>query len=197
MGPVPAPLGTVARIDVSEATENVSAVTPLNVTLLAPVKCVPVIDTLVPTGPLVGENDEIVGAAGGVVVTVKAIALVPVPPLVVTAIGPVVAPLGTVALIAVSEATENVGAVTPLKVTLLTPVKSVPTIDTLVPTAPLVGVNDEIVGVAGGEVEPGVTANSQVRQEVDDVVPSARLYWLPSQTFPTLPPAAGSGLAAE
>lgn len=198
MGPVAAPLGTVARIDVSEATENVAAVTPLNVTLLAPVKCVPVIDTLVPTGPLVGVNDEIVGAAGGVVVTVKAFVLVPVPPLVVTAIEPVVAPLGTVALIAVSEATENVVAITPLKVILLAPVKPVPTIDTLVPTAPLVGVNDEIVGaVGGGEAEPGVTANSQVRQEVDDVVPPARLYWLPSQTFPTLPPAAGSGLAPE
>jgi hypothetical protein len=197
MGPVPAPLGTVARIDVSEMTENVVAVTPLNVTLLAPVKCVPVIDTLVPTGPLVGVNDEIVGAAGGVAVTVKAFVLVPVPPLVVTAIGPVVAPLGTVALIAVSEATANVVAVTPLKVTLLAPVKPVPTIDTVVPTAPPVGVNDEIVGVGGGEVEPGVTANSQVRQEVDDVVPPSRLYWLPSQTFPTLPPAAGSGLAAE
>jgi hypothetical protein len=197
MRPVLAPLGTVALINVSEATENVGAVTPLNVTLLAPAKCVPVIDTLVPTGPLVGANDEIVGAAGGVVVTVKAIVLVPVPPLVVTAIGPVVAPLGTVALIAVSEATENVVAITPLKVILLAPVKPVPTIDTFVPTAPLVGVNDEIVGVGGGEVEVGVTANSHVRQEVDDVVPPARLYWLPSQTLPTLPPAAGSGLAPE
>lgn len=197
MRPVLAPLGTVALINVSEATENVGAVTPLNVTLLASVKCVPVIDTLVPTGPLVGANDEIVGAAGGVVVTVKAIVLVPVPPLVVTAIGPVVAPLGTVALIAVSEATENVVAITPLKVILLAPVKPEPTIDTLVPTAPLVGVNDEIVGVGGGEVEVGVTANSHVRQDVDDVVPPARLYWLPSQTLPTLPPAAGSGLAPE
>jgi len=197
MGPVPAPLGTVALIDVSEATENVVAMTPLKVTLPAPVKCVPAIDTFVPTGPLVGVNDEIVGAAGGVVVTVKATVLVPVPPLVVTAIGPVVAPLGTVALIAVSEATENVVAITPLKVTLPAPVKPVPTIDAVVPTAPLVGANDEIVGVGGGDVDVGVTANSQVRQEVDDVVPPARLYWLPSQTLPTLPPAAGSGLAPE
>jgi hypothetical protein len=194
--PVLAPFGTVALIDVSEATANVVAVTPLNVTLLAPVKCVPVIDTVVPIGPLVGVNDEIVGAAGGVVVTVKAVVLVPVPPLVVTAIGPVVAPPGTVALIAVSEATENVAAVVPLKVTLLAPVKPEPTIDTLVPTAPLVGVNDEIVGVGGGEVEVGVTANSHVRQDVDDVVPPATLYWLPSQTRPTLPPA-GPGLAPD
>jgi hypothetical protein len=198
IGPVLAPLGTVALIDVSEATENVVAVTPLNVTLLAPVRCVPVIDTLVPTGPLVGVNDEIVGAAGGgVVVTVKAVVLVPVPPPVVTLMGPVVAPLGTVALIEVSDATENVAADTPLKVTLLAPVKPVPTIDTVVPTAPLVGVNDEMVGVGGGEVELGVTANSHVRQDVVDVVPPARLYWFPSQIRPTLPLLAGSGLAPE
>ena len=56
--PVLAPPGTVAVIDVSEITENV-AVAPLNVTVFAPVKCVPVIDTVVPTGPLVGVNDEI------------------------------------------------------------------------------------------------------------------------------------------
>lgn len=192
-----APLGTVALINVSETTETVVAATRLNVTWLAPVKCVPVIETVVPIGPLVGVNDEIVGAAGGVVVTVKAVVLVPVPPLVVTAIGPLVAPPGTVALIEASEATENVAAVVPLKVTLVAPVKPEPTIDTLVPTAPLVGVNDEIVGVGGGEVEVGVTANSHVRQDVDDVVPPARLYWLPSQTRPTLPPPAGSGLAPE
>src|SRR3954447_23397356 len=44
----------------------------------------------------------------------------------------------------------------------------------------------------------GVTANSQVRQADEEVFPPARLYWLPSQIRPTLPPlAAGSGLAAE
>lgn len=200
IGPVLALLGTVALIDVSEVTEDVAAATPLNVTEVAPVKCVPVIVTAVPTGPLVGVNDEIVGTpGGGLVVTVKEVPLVPVPPPVVTAIGPFVAPLGTVALIDVSEPTENVDADVPLNVTLVAPVKAVPVIDTTVPTGPLVGVNDEIVGVAGGgggEPEVGVTANSQVRQDVDDVVPPARLYWLPNQTRPTLPPA-GSGLAPE
>jgi hypothetical protein len=196
IGPVLAPYGTVALIDVSEVTEDV-AVTPLNVTAVAPVKCVPVIDTFVPTGPFVGVNDEIVGApGGGLVVTVKEVELVPVPPPVVTAIGPFVAPLGTVALIDVSDPTENVVADVPLNVTLVAPVKPVPVMDTAVPTGPLVGVNNEIVGVGDGELELGVTANSHVRQDAEDVVPPARLYWLPSQTRPTLPPA-GSGLAPE
>jgi hypothetical protein len=43
----------------------------------------------------------------------------------------------------------------------------------------------------------GVTPKSQVLQAVEDVFPPATLYWFPSQTFPTLPLAAGSGLAPE
>ena len=39
------------------------AVTPLNFTAVTPVRFVPVIVTLVPTGPLVGVNDVIVGPA--------------------------------------------------------------------------------------------------------------------------------------
>jgi hypothetical protein len=69
---------------------------PLNVTPVAPVKLVPVIVTAVPTGPLVGLNPEIVGAAPD---TVKLPLLVAVPPAVVTLIGPLDAPDGTVALI--------------------------------------------------------------------------------------------------
>jgi len=38
------------------------ALTPLNITAVAPVKFVPLIVTLVPTGPLVGEKPVIVGA---------------------------------------------------------------------------------------------------------------------------------------
>ena len=51
---------------------------------------------MVPTGPLVGLKELIVG---GPTVTVKALLLPPVPAAVVTLIGPVVAPLGTVAWI--------------------------------------------------------------------------------------------------
>jgi hypothetical protein len=69
------------------------ALTALNVTAVAPMKFVPLIVTLVPTGPLVGVKPVIVGA----VTTVNALALVAVPPGVVTLSGPVVAPAGTVA----------------------------------------------------------------------------------------------------
>jgi hypothetical protein len=68
---------------------------PLNFTAVAPVKPDPLIVTLVPTGPLFGENELIEGAA----VTVKFDELVPVPFAVVTLIGPVVAPAGTEVLI--------------------------------------------------------------------------------------------------
>lgn len=60
--PVVAPEGTVAVIFVSELTMNV-AVVPLNFTAVAPENPVPLIVTEVPTGPLVGENDEIAGTA--------------------------------------------------------------------------------------------------------------------------------------
>ena len=69
------------------------ALTPLNATAVAPLKFVPLIVTLVPTGPLVGVKLAIVGA----VLTVKLAALVAVPPGVVTLTGPVVAADGTVA----------------------------------------------------------------------------------------------------
>ena len=59
--PVVAPVGTVVLICVLDTTVNVAAV-PLNFTLVAPVKLVPVTVTAVPTGPLVGANDVIVGA---------------------------------------------------------------------------------------------------------------------------------------
>ena len=57
--------------------------------------------TLIPTAPLVGEKLVIVEGAP----TVKLVALVAVPESVVTLIGPVVAPDGTLAVICVSEST--------------------------------------------------------------------------------------------
>ena len=69
------------------------ALVPLNCTAVAPVKLVPVIVTVLPTGPLVGLKLVIVG--GGT--TMKFVALVAVPADVVTASRPVVAPAGTVA----------------------------------------------------------------------------------------------------
>jgi hypothetical protein len=113
--PVFAPLGTVAVIFVYEFTAKLVALTPPKVALVAPVKLSPLIVTLVPGGPLVGETLEIVG------VTRKFTLLVNVRLGVVTLIFPVVAPLGTVVVIAVpAELTVNVAAV-PLKVTLVAP----------------------------------------------------------------------------
>src|SRR6266446_5260422 len=77
--------------------------------------------------------------------TVKLAALLAVPPGVVTLIGPVVAPLGTVAEMLVAEFTVKLALVA-LNSTALAPVKFVPPIVTLVPTAPLVGVKLAIVG---------------------------------------------------
>jgi hypothetical protein len=145
IGPVVAPVGTATVILVpAPFTVKPGAFTLLNETAVAPVKLVPLIVTDVPTGPLVGLNDVIVGAP--VVVTVKVFELVAVPLGVVTEIGPVVAPEGTVALIRVAFCTVKVVAETPLKRTAVAPVKFVPLIRTDVPTGPLVGLNDVIVG---------------------------------------------------
>ena len=81
--------------------ENVADV-PLNFTLVAPVKPLPVSVTLVPAVPLVGEKLEIVGAG---TVTEKVFAEVVLPLAVTTPIFPEVAPPGTVAVICVALAT--------------------------------------------------------------------------------------------
>src|SRR5437773_3478413 len=83
---------------------------------------------------------------GGVVSpTVKLPALLAVPPEVVTLIGPLVAPAGTVTVIAVAELTVKL-ALVPLNSTAVAPVKFVPLIVTVVPTDPLAGVTLVIVG---------------------------------------------------
>jgi hypothetical protein len=58
--PEVAPAGTLAVIDAAELTVKVALV-PLNETAVAPVKFVPLMVTLVPTDPLVGEKLVIVG----------------------------------------------------------------------------------------------------------------------------------------
>src|SRR5207302_3309320 len=92
------------------------------------------------------------------VTTVKVAALVPVPPAVTTAIAPVVAATGTVAVSCVLLLPVNV-AVVPLNFTALTAVKSVPVMTTLAPTFPALGVKPVTVG-AGGVTEhlPNVPA---------------------------------------
>jgi hypothetical protein len=145
--PVVAPLGTVAVIEVPDTTLKVVADVPLKLTVVTPVKFVPVSVTVTPIAPLVGVNDEIVGA----LMTVNICALAPVPPGPVTLIVPVDAPLDTVAVICVSELTVKVAEVEP-NLTAVAPVNDVPVITTIVPVGPLVGVNDVMVGEPGAIV---------------------------------------------
>jgi hypothetical protein len=66
-GPVVAPAGTVVAIVVGLVTVKPAAV-PLKVTLVAPVRLVPVRVTGIPTGPEVGEKSVRVGGALAVTV---------------------------------------------------------------------------------------------------------------------------------
>ena len=142
MGPVLAPAGTVARICVLESTVNVVAAVPLNATAPVPLNPVPVRVTCVPTTPLVGTNEVIAGAT----MTVKTAALAAVPAGLVTLIGPLVAPPGETARICELESTVNDMAGVPLNVTAVVPVNPLPVRVTSVPTGPLFGVNEVIVG---------------------------------------------------
>jgi hypothetical protein len=78
-------------------------------------------------------------------VTVKFVALVAVPLGVVTVIGPVVAPVGTFVTICVAVF-DVIVAITPPNFTQVAPVRSVPLIVTEVPTGPLDGENELMVG---------------------------------------------------
>jgi hypothetical protein len=163
--PVVAVVGTVAVIWVAEFTTNV-AVTLLKVTALAvkfvpptvPLKFVPVITTEVPVGPEVGVNEVIVGA--GTATTVKVPLLRAVFPLTVTRIGPVVAPVGTVAVIWVAEFTTTPVADVWLNFTVAPVAKPVPWMTTDVPTAPVVGL--KVPTVTGHGVASRVNASAGV-----------------------------------
>lgn len=109
--------GTTAVIEVALTTEKLLAAVPLNLTAVAPVKLVPVIVTVAPTPPLVGEKLVIVGAAN----TVKLDELVTVPPGVVTLMVPVVVPVATTAVIVVVPDTVKLLAAVPLNLTAVAP----------------------------------------------------------------------------
>lgn len=145
IGPVAAPAGTETVSDVVVAAVTI-AVAPLeNITPFegaSALKFVPVIVTVVPTGPLCGEKPEIVGA--GPVVAKLVLLVVDWPPT-VSPIGPVAAPTGTITVndVVVAEVTVAVGFVPPpVNVTMSAEgvaLKFVPMIVTVVPTGPVVG----------------------------------------------------------
>ena len=88
--------------------------------------------------------------------TKKGLALVAVPPGVVTVIRPDVAPAGTVKMSVVAFATTKLGTATPLSVTAVAPVRLVPVTVTAVLASPLAGV--KLVMVGTGTVTVNVTA---------------------------------------
>jgi hypothetical protein len=145
IGPLVAPVGTVALMCASSVTENVVAAVALNFTTVAPEKPVPLIVTTELTGPLGGLNPLIVGG-GGLERNVKDVGENPVVAPTVTPIRPLEAPDGTVALMFPSFLTVNVVAAFPLNFTAVAPVNPLPTIEMIVPTAPLEGLNEVIVG---------------------------------------------------
>src|SRR5258708_7190691 len=96
-GPVVAPTGTATPMLLAFQLEGV-ATAPLKVTVLAPCELPrfdPLIATVVPTGPDIGEIPEMVGTT-----TEKLTPLLRAPPTVTTT-GPVVAAAGTLTMILV------------------------------------------------------------------------------------------------
>jgi hypothetical protein len=152
--PLFAPAGTVAVIFSEEFTVY-EALVPPNATAVAPVKFVPVIVTEVPTGPQVGTNEEIEALAPEV--TTKSPVLVAVElSAATTEILPVVAPVGTVAVMLTLEFTVKPLAPTDvlLNFTFLAPVKPWPLMDTEVPTGPLWGENEVMLVAAEAGTAP-------------------------------------------
>jgi hypothetical protein len=123
------------------------AAVPLNATAPGPCldpKFAPVIVTAVPTCPVVGDRLVIIGAC----TTVKLLPLLGTPPTVTTTF-PLVAPLGTGAVIEIAFQLLGIATV-PLNVTVLVPCidpKFVPIIITDAPTAADVGHNLVMLGV--------------------------------------------------
>ena len=125
-----------------DTTENDACVDP-SLTEVAPLKPDPLMVTSVPVWPEVGVKLEILGGSGRVTVNDAVLRAVPIE--FVTEIFPLVAELGTVAVIFVSELTLYDAAV-PLNLTALVPVKPLPLIVTVVPGGPLDGTKLAIVG---------------------------------------------------
>ena len=97
----------------------------------------------------------------------KFVALCALPSDVVTMIGPVDAPLGTLTVTLCPDAlTVNPGAFVPLNVTEVVPAKFVPWISTVVPTLPLAGLKLVIVG----EV-PAAAGNAVIERRSATITP--------------------------
>src|SRR5579871_2185347 len=146
--------------------------TPLNSTLTAPVNPEPLIVTVDPGSADAGLNASILGA------TLNAFALCTVPPGVVTAIVPVSAPFGTVAVMFVSLFTMN-AALTPANVSAVAPVKCVPVTVTRPPTTDFFGEKLWIVGSVGA-------ATMAIMYDALPASPRASVALTPNMNAPTV-----------
>ena len=114
---------------------------PENLTDVVGVKCEPVMVIKVPIAPWEGAIAVIAGGGN----RIMSVSLTTVPCEVVTVIGPVVAPLGTVE-VSVFDPSELKLAVTPLKATASTLLRLSPVIVTSVPLPPVEGLKEVIMG---------------------------------------------------
>ena len=149
MWPLTAPGGMVKVIWV----EDVAVGTVMTLPRRTPTtwsRLVPVTVTGVPTGPVSGATDVIVG--GGAIVSEPALVVEPLG--VVTVIVPAVAAAGTVKVSVVTDTTEK-AALVPSTVTAVAPSRLVPVRMIVEPTAAVAGSNPEIVG------GPSVTVNPE------------------------------------
>jgi hypothetical protein len=141
---VTAPLGTVVEMRALERTLNGAGLVP-NLTLVAPQKPDPVSVTERPVIPDVGVNEEIVGAM--LAVTGKACALRTVPvgaAVLVTVIGPLLAPDGTGALSSLADTSVATAAAVPLNFAVELELNPTPVMVTTVPAGPQLGPNPVI-----------------------------------------------------
>jgi len=146
-----APTPTTAVILVAELIVNELAATPPKLTIVTPVKLVPVIIIDEPALPLVGVNDVIVGAGINVNPANDA-----VPPGVVTLTFPD-APVPTTAVIVVVSTTIKEDAAVPPKLTVVTLEKFVPLMVIVALVPALVGVKEVIIGT-GIKINPVLLA---------------------------------------
>ena len=172
--------------------------TPVTTPVLLLTVAIPVL-ALVHTPPVVALDKAVVPAGHtlsvpviaetvGMAFTVNEAALVPVPDGVVTLIGPLVAPTGSVVVIWVALFTVKGVAGVPLKLTAVAPVKLVPVMTTVVgvvPAQPLLGVKLLTVVTAGRKI----TMSPPLRSAPDIVTvpfPVAPIVGLSNHAAPTV-----------
>ena len=142
------PAGVFAVMEVLDTTTTFVAATPPTVTLLAPVKLVPVMEIVVPPSVVPDVGDRLVRVGSGVIYVnnVEAVA-VPLGVVTATAFEPAEF-AGVIAVIIFADTTATPVAATPPTVTPVDPVKLVPEMVIAVPpkVVPDVGLRPVIVG---------------------------------------------------